>query len=255
MRRHPLRAHWVGEQSGGHSHAVRRCGRREWRASSTGAPVRLMHRTARRMERTEWRPPTALRRERSVEATPLGGAPRWAPLSGGCIVRPRPRSASAPSSWAATRARGGVCRVGSPVVASARATRHGFGRPPGYCRERRRTGGGFGDGDRAARSRLAVTSSSRCSNCSGVRCVRVGLTIGASGLGWVTSRHPCLSRPVPGPRRRSRPDRWCGYCAVRPAKRNIGWSGLPRGGTRGRPTDGWSVGRPDGVPVSSASWP
>lgn len=58
----------------------------------------------------------------TVGSTPTRCAPRWAPLSGRCIVA-RPRSASAPDvrrpGVRATRARGGACRVGSPVVASA----------------------------------------------------------------------------------------------------------------------------------------
>lgn len=65
-----------------------------------------------------------------------------------------------------------------------RAVRHGFGRSPGYCRERerRRAGDGVGDGDSAMRSWAASASCSRRSRCSGERCGGGGAATGASVL-------------------------------------------------------------------------
>ncbi|MFI6107506.1 hypothetical protein [Streptomyces sp. NPDC051310] len=60
-----------------------------------------------------------------------------------------------------------------------RTERHGFGRPPGNCRERRRTGGGFGDGYSAARGRAA--SASRSSRPA------MGRSPGQTGCAWVNN--------------------------------------------------------------------
>lgn len=101
-----------------------------------------------------------------------------------------------------------------------RRERHGFGRPPGNCRERRRTGGGFGDGYSAARSRAASASCSGRSRCSGGRCGGVGWTIGASVLEWVRSPAPSLAASPSGAL--TRPTSRQALQRLRPSSRETG---------------------------------
>lgn len=87
----------------------------------------------------------------------------------------------------------GLSRTHRRRCRRGRVGRHGFGRPPGYCRERRRAGGGFGAGYRAARSRTASVSCSRRSRNSGERCSGTGSIMRASVLGCWT---PCTLAPL-----------------------------------------------------------
>lgn len=123
------------------------------------------------------------------------------PLPGHRIRPPNPAAPGTPRSAATAWARGGVHRGQSPRR-RPRAVRHGFGRPPGYCceRERRRRGGGIGDGySCATRSRDASARCARRSSCFGERNVGIGPTIGASALKVVG---PTLASP-------RQPRGWC----------------------------------------------
>lgn len=230
MHRHPLYAHRV-ERAGvaatpTRAGSVRWCGGWECTASSAGAPVRPMHRTE----------PTGCR---DAPHSPTG----WSAPSG----PPDPHHRGLHS----LRTR----RAVEPIASAhprrrARAVRQGFGQPPGYCRERegRRAGGGVWDGDSAIRSREASASRSRRSRCSGERDGRIGSTMRASIVrcGLAPSPRTVASRTSASTASRQVHRR------LRPVSREAerGWWR-----TRGRPTDGWSVGRPDVAAVSSASCP
>lgn len=178
---HPVKggASSGADGSGGHSDArqwnarcgapVRWCGGWECTASSAAAPVHPMHRTTapdagcsapHRVERTEW----------SARSTPP-----WPPLPS-CNGR-------AMEATASTHPR-----------RRPRTVRHGFDRPPGYCRERRQAGCGFGDGYSAVRRRLASARCSRRSRCFGESCIRIRSATGSSSF---TGAVPVLS-PRPG---------------------------------------------------------
>lgn len=137
-----------------------------------------------------------------------------------------------------------------------RADRHGFGRPPGYRRERRRTSGGFGDGYSAIRSRDASASCFRRSRSSGEMCGGIGSTMRASALEGVGPPHLRLSLPLPGRARRPRPGRCSGDFARRPARRSAPLARRTGWRTHGRPTEVSSVGRPGcgGGQLSSMAW-
>lgn len=115
--------------------APRRSGRK-CAASSAREPVRPMHRTEHTGYRDALHSPTA----------PVH--PQRSPPDGHHRGHHSPSEDHSPPSRRS--APGGA--VESPVPTHPqqrpRTERHRFGRPPGYCRERerRRTGGGFGDG-------------------------------------------------------------------------------------------------------------
>lgn len=98
-----------------------------------------------------------------------------------------------------------------------RASRHGFGRPPGNCRERRQTGGG--DVNSAVRSRDASASCWRYSRRSGGRYGGIGATIESSALKGERSPAPSPLPAGPGPGGQSCPGAWHCDFVVRPAGR------------------------------------
>lgn len=113
----------------------------------------------------------------------------------------------------------------------SRADRHGFGRPPGYCRvQRRRFGGGYS----AARSRTALVSCFRRARCAGESSGGIGSTMRASVL-MSRSPHSRPSPSAPGPDRRSRPGYWLGDFVSCPAGRSRAVGSAHRRGTHGRP--------------------
>lgn len=178
MHRHPPYTHRV-ERTGvaatptrasGTCGAAHRCGgavRWECTTSSATAPVHPMHRTT---------APDA-----GMFRTPAPGGAHRVDRSIRTTVASTPSERGAVGSTVSTQ----------PRRRRRRALRHGFGRPPGYCRERRRTDGrGVGAGYSAVRSWLASTRCSRRSRCFGESCIRIRSTTGSSSF---TGAVPVLS--------------------------------------------------------------